>query len=110
MVVLFFFLLFASICILFCCEDSMSSRLGVGLFVGFCIVMALLPLLPEEWVEAIPTHWKYGFSHRRAMNPRTLLGTAIALGIGYPLAACALYPLRDRLMAAFDRRFGGKER
>ncbi len=106
MIVLYSFLLCAGISLLFLAEDSTVSRIGVGLLLGLCVLGALLPFVPQEWVEAIPSYQGWGL--RRCTNPRALAGALLALAIGYPLAAYVLYPLRDRLMAAFDRRYGKK--
>ncbi len=102
MIIAYAFLLCSAISVLFLCEDSIA----VGMLLGLCLLFALRPLLPDEWVEALPMWRNRGLSLRNGWSPRCTVGALVALAIGYPIAAFLLYPLRDRLMAAFDRRYG----
>ncbi len=105
MALVYTFLLCSAISLLFLFEDSTASRLAVGVLVGICILGALLPFLPAEWIEAVPS----GFTGLgRRVHPRAMLGILLALAVGYPITASLLYPLRNKLMTAFARRYGKK--
>ncbi len=99
MIVCWFFLIAAAVALLFLFEESAASRWGISLLLGICLITAVAPLLPREWIELIPG----GYHGLGRGNLRGYLGVTAGTLTCYPLVAHGLYPWRNRLMEAFDR-------
>ncbi len=104
-IVIYLILGSAALATLFLCENSSSARGVVSAMLGASLVCTLAQLLPEWW-EALPDiHMGSGWRRRRITM---LLATALATAACYPLVSRWVYPLRDRMMEAFDRHYGKK--
>ncbi len=99
MIVFYVFLICAAMALLFLFEESSASRWGISLLLGICLITAVAPLLPREWVELIPG----GSTSLGRGNLRGYLGVATGTAICYPLVAHGFYPCRNWLMEVFDR-------
>ncbi len=100
------FLLAMAVSVLFLYENSTATRLGVSLLLGGGLAWGVVSLLPQEWIDAIP---RIGLPGRAGVrDARLCLAVALGSAACYPAVAFRLYPLRDKLLAAVERRRGGR--
>ncbi len=101
-----FLLLCATITLLFLLEHSETACACVSAMLTLFIIgtLILLGILPEN-IFATEGGGFIGRRHRCSLGLMlTVAGTALL----YPLVNHVIYPLRDRIMEAFDRRYGGR--
>ncbi len=104
MSIFYVFLFAVALSTLFLSESSPASRGVVSAMLGTCLIGTIAMFLPQEWLEAIP-QLRIGWAWR-GRNLTPLLAVALGTAACYPLVTRCLYPLRDRLLHAFERKHG----
>ncbi len=99
--VCYLLLVLAAITLMFLFEENTDSRFAVSALLGTGVLGLLVYLLPEGVREHMP-------SSRFARRALGFFALVPCVGLAYLVVAHLLYPLRNKLMDAFDQRWGRK--